>query len=87
MKVTILVTPNTPADRDIEYLQRRLQESLMSVEIMDADSRTGIALCQLYDLMDRPAVVVTDDDGTFIQSWQGQLPSAEEVGAYYGSAA
>lgn len=86
MKAHILYTPNTPADREIEYLQRRLGEAGINSDLIDADSREGTAFAELYDLMGRPAVVVASDDGTLLQSWQTTLPSLEEVvsasGAY-----
>lgn len=85
MKVQILYTPNTPGDRDVAYLQRRLSEFRLANELVEADSREGIALGELYDLMARPSVVVTDDSGGLIKDWQGTLPSAEEVSGAYGA--
>jgi hypothetical protein len=82
MKVHLLYTKNTPADRDIAYLQRRLAERQITPELLDADSRAGIALASLYDVTARPALVVTADDGRLMQKWQGSLPSAEEVNYY-----
>jgi hypothetical protein len=85
MKIHLLYTKNTPADRDIEYLQRRLAERQITPELLDADSRAGIALAGLYDITARPALVVVADDGRLMQKWQGALPSSEEVN-YYNSA-
>lgn len=83
MKVTILHQSNTPADREIDYLKRRLKEWSIAPELVEADSRTGVALTELYDAVDRPAVLVTSDDGQLVQMWQGKLPSAELVSNLY----
>jgi len=67
MKLYIFYTVNTPADRDIAYLQHRLATAQITPELVDADSRTGAALAELYDVMQRPAVVVVGADGQLIQ--------------------
>jgi hypothetical protein len=85
MKVTILYTRDTPADRDIEYLRGRLEDGHVPVEMVEADSREGIALTELYDALQRPAVLVTDNDGRVIQQWQGSLPPVMDVEAAYHS--
>ena len=37
----------------------------------------------LYDILDHPAILVTRDDGSVMQLWQGkQLPLMAEVAAY-----
>ena len=83
MKVTILYTQNTPADREIEYLMKRLASVRILADLVDADSKEGVAVAELYDVMARPAVVVTDSAGRLVQKWQSELPRAEDVGAAY----
>ena len=83
MKVTILYTQNSPADREIEYLMKRLASVRILADLVDADSKEGVAVAELYDVMARPAVVVTDSDGRLVQKWQSELPRAEDVGAAY----
>lgn len=82
----LLYKPNTPDDRDIDYFERRLNEIRIPVDRVDADSREGAALTELYDAMDRPAVLVTNDEGVLVQMWQGSLPAVSEVSAAYGAA-
>jgi hypothetical protein len=86
MKLHLLYTPNAPTDRELDYLQRQLTERHIPSEVLDADSRSGIAFAELYDVMARPAVVVTTDDGGLMQKWEGRLPSLDEV-SYYVKAA
>lgn len=83
MKLYIFFTKNTPADRDIDYLNRRLGESRVPSIMMDADSRDGADLAQLYDVMQRPAVVLAADDGHLVQKWEGNLPPAQDVISTY----
>lgn len=83
MKLTLLYKLNTPADRDIEYFKRKLEEIRVPLNLVDADSHEGAALTELYDAVDRPALILTDMDGRLHQIWQGQLPSISEIqGAY-----
>ena len=85
MKVSLLYTQNTPADRDIDWLVEKLDLAHVPVSKIDADSREGIALTELYEVVSRPAVLVTDMDGRLIQRWMGQLPTVPEVAAAYNS--
>jgi len=82
MKLHLLYVPDTPADRELTYLQRQLTERRIDSELLDADSRSGIAFAELYDVMARPAVVATTDDGNLMQKWEGRLPSLDEVSYY-----
>ncbi|HEX7259626.1 MAG TPA: hypothetical protein VF272_01715 [Candidatus Saccharimonadia bacterium] len=83
MNLYILYTKDTPADRDISYLQRRLDERRISWKAIDADSRDGAAKTELYDIMRRPAVLVTDSSGGVMQKWEGELPRLEDIITYY----
>lgn len=53
------------------------------IPLMDADSPDGISLAQIYDIMQFPAVLVTDEDGHLQNSWQGdQFPLIGELSYY-----
>ncbi len=83
MKLTLLYKLNTPADRDIEYFKRKLDEIRIPLNLVDADSQEGAALTELYDAVDRPALILTDIDGRLQQIWQKDLPPISEIqGAY-----
>jgi hypothetical protein len=83
MNLRLFYTRNTPADRDIDYLRRHLTDLEIETELVDADSREGAALCELYDLTQRPALLLTNADGRVIHQWQGTLPPAADVSGYY----
>ena len=83
MKLTLLYKLNTPADRDIEYFKRKLDEIRIPLNLVDGDSQEGAAMTELYDAVDRPALILTGMDGRLQQIWQGELPSVSEIqGAY-----
>ncbi|TAK88852.1 hypothetical protein EPO04_01915 [Patescibacteria group bacterium] len=84
MKVTLLFTKSTPADRHIDYLVRKLErEEGITVDLLDADSRDGIALAELYGVMQRPAILVTDGDGSLTAKWESELPAPQRVADAY----
>ena len=49
-------------------------------ELVDAASPRGVQLATQYDLLARPVVVVTQDDGSYVQHWDA-LPSRDELAA------
>lgn len=53
------------------------------LEIMDADSREGVELARLYDIVSYPAILARTGDGVLLQLWQGEpLPRISEVSYY-----
>lgn len=65
-----------------EFKQRHANGRL---EVLDADSREGIATATLYDIMGYPAILALRDDGSVLKSWEGaMLPLMDEV-AYYAA--
>jgi len=83
MNLRLFYTRNSSADSDIDYLRRRLADLRIEPELVDADSRDGAALCELYDLTQRPALLLTDQDGRAVQIWQGTLPPPDVVSGFY----
>jgi hypothetical protein len=86
MKLSIFYTKDTPSDRDIDYLCRRLEERRISFEKVDADSREGSAQSEIYDIMRRPSVLLTDSSGGTVQKWDGELPRLEDITPYFTGA-
>jgi hypothetical protein len=80
MIVTLLYEPNAPSAQNVEQLTRSLDASQVKYRLLDANSVDGSALAELYDVIRRPAVVVTQEDGQLVRLWQGNLPSADDLG-------
>jgi hypothetical protein len=75
----IFYTKDTPADRDIQHFTAELERLQVQTKMIEADSREGIELGELYDVMQRPSVVLVRDDGSTVERWQGDLPLVSEV--------
>ncbi|HVX48316.1 MAG TPA: hypothetical protein VHA05_03105 [Candidatus Saccharimonadales bacterium] len=87
MKVLILYRPESEHGRQVEEFIHEFQHRHGNnrLEIMNIDSRDGIATATLYDIMDYPAILVIQDDGMIQKSWAGEsLPLMDEVAAYAG---
>lgn len=90
MKILVLYRPNSEHARKVEEFLRDLQHQhdigQEKLKVMDIDSRDGVATASIYDVVTSPAIVVTDNVGSYVQSWTGDdLPLMQDVAAYaYG---
>ncbi|GEM_PF-431915 len=90
MKLLVLYRPNSEFARGVEEFLRDLRE-VYSVDdrhlrVVDYDSPEGTAVASMYDIMNQPAIMVTDDDGGYVKHWEGaSLPLQEEVAGYLHS--
>jgi hypothetical protein len=85
MKVVILYRPKSEHTTKVETFIRdfKYRHEASRLEVIDADSREGIATATLYDVMSYPAILALRDDGSVLKSWEGEmLPLMDEV-AYY----
>jgi hypothetical protein len=85
MKVVILYRPISEHARAVETFLRdfQMRNSAVKVETVDVDNRDGIALVDLYQIVDYPAIIAMSDDGSVLNMWQGSdLPLMDEVASY-----
>jgi hypothetical protein len=85
MKVLVLYRPNSEHARTVEEYVRDFQarHSAPRLEILNIDTREGIATATLYDVVEYPAFLVTQDDGSVQRAWIGeQMPLMDEIAAY-----
>lgn len=85
MKVLILYRPHSEHGREVEEYIHEFQRrhSPRHLEILNLDSRDGIATATLYDVVQYPAILVVQDDGIIQKSWEGDsLPLMDEVASY-----
>jgi hypothetical protein len=53
------------------------------IELIDVETRDGMAMANLYDIVRYPAVLVVGMDGSLMQQWQGEpLPLIDEAISY-----
>jgi hypothetical protein len=88
MKLLALYRPDSEHSRAVETFVRdfRFQhEELASrLEVLDIDSRDGVAVASLYDIMNHPALIILGDDGSLVREWVGaSLPLMSEVAGYF----
>jgi len=66
-----------------EYLHDFRRRTAHNLEEIDPDSRRGIDLAQLYDIVEYPTIIATTEDGQLRNSWRGlPLPTIDEVSYY-----
>lgn len=85
MKLLILYRARSEQAQTVDPFIRdlKMQHPAARLEVLDLDSRDGIAMATLYDVMHYPAILALRDDGSVIHSWEGEtLPLLDEV-AYY----
>ncbi|HSX48302.1 MAG TPA: hypothetical protein VLF41_02260 [Candidatus Nanoarchaeia archaeon] len=79
MIAKILYNKETESQNLAESFAKSLEELKVPNELIDADTRDGAALAELYDLLSRPSVVLLRDDGSVIERWQHALPLATDI--------
>ena len=79
----ILYRPNSEHARTVETFIRDFQEQHRpeaKIEILSLDTRDGAATASLYDIVQYPALLTTNNEGSVVQMWQGNnLPLMSEV--------
>lgn len=87
MKVLVLYQQHSETATAVEMFIHDFQQrhDASHLEVIDVDSREGSAAAALYDIMSYPAILVLREDGSVVQSWQGEaLPLMDDL-AYYTS--
>jgi hypothetical protein len=81
MTVYLLYNKATAAERKMAALAQKLEEAGVSFELVDADSPRGIDVAQNYDVMARPAIILTSHDGSVLEVWpeEDRFPSVQEL--------
>lgn len=84
MKALILYRPESEHARAVdEFIREFSRRTNKSIQLVDVDSVDGVSKAQIYDVMEYPAVVVTQDDGSYTKVWTGlPLPLINDVAGY-----
>ncbi len=85
MKVVIIYRPNSEHARAVEEFAHEFErrDASRHIEMVDYDSRDGMAMASLYDIMAQPVILALADDGRMLQMWVGpDLPLMDDVAAY-----
>jgi len=81
MTVYLLYNKSTAAERKMAELSQKLEEARVNFELVDADTPRGIAVATDYDVMARPAIILTSHDGGVLEVWpeEDRFPSVQEL--------
>lgn len=85
MKVIILHKPNSETDTQLQgYLRDFEQRTGKQIELVDAETKEGIDLAQIYDILQFPAILAREYTGEFVQSWSeiDKWPTISELSYY-----
>jgi len=84
MKIRIIYRPKSDHGRKIEqYAHEFTSRVNLKIDLVDIDTRAGVAEASLYGIVAYPAILVTKEDGELIMSWQGEeLPLMDELASY-----
>lgn len=63
----------------VQQLVREAGERGLNVQLYIGDESESVRIRQMYDVTTRPAALVTLEDGSYVQMWQGRLPSVAEL--------
>jgi hypothetical protein len=67
------------------YVQDYIRFKGKVIELVSLETREGADLAKLYDVTSYPAVLVIEQDGHLMHTWQnGLLPLMDELSAYAG---
>jgi len=80
----LLYRANSAQERQaLDYQRDFTAQTGKKLPTMDPDTPAGADLCRIYDIMQFPAILVTDDDGALQNLWTGDtLPTFSEVSYY-----
>lgn len=79
MRVYLFTSSEPTAARQLKEFAAELDSYQVEPIMVDDSSARGVSLAELYDIVDRPAVVVTRDDGQVMQRWMRELPLASDL--------
>lgn len=84
MRVVVIYKDNTEHARSvIDFLHDFEYQTGHQLETIDPDTHDGVQLCELYDVLEFPAIIATSDDGSLQRSWTGlPFPTINELSYY-----
>lgn len=66
-----------------EFLRDFSRQTGREIEVMDPETKDGVAFCEAYDILMYPTLIALSDDGQMQNTWSGlPLPTISEVSYY-----
>jgi hypothetical protein len=84
MRIVILYRPNAEFARQVEEFAHEIRtRHNVKCELVNMDTRDGIATASIYDIVEFPAIMALREDSQISQLWTGsKLPLISEVASY-----
>ena len=85
MKAIVLYIPKSDHGTMTENYVKEFKRFHGGVDIslLDAETREGVSLCKLYDILQYPALIVVNQDMMLQQAWLGSMfPDMNQVMSY-----
>jgi hypothetical protein len=84
MSVRVIYQPVSEHARVVEeFLHDFEKRTGRKLETVNPETREGAELCEVYDIVEYPAVIATSEDGQLRNSWHGvPLPLIDEISYY-----
>jgi hypothetical protein len=84
MKTVMLYRPNSEHERQaLDYLRDFAAQTGKKLDTLDPDSREGADISRLYEVMQFPTILATDDEGHVQNMWPpDRLPTYSELSYY-----
>lgn len=79
MILKVFTNGDGPIEREALEIGARLESEKATVEYIDLNSEESTLQSQLYDIYSSPSLVVTQDDGKFVECWRGEVPIESEI--------
>lgn len=84
MKTIMMYRPNSEHERRaLDYLRDFAAQTGKKLETIDPDSREGADMSRLYEVMQFPTIIATDNEGHVQNVWPpDRLPTYSELSYY-----
>lgn len=81
MRIVVVYRPNSEHRRAVEeFIARYNERAIYEAEVVDPDSRAGVAFCHAYDIVEYPTILALGNDGSPYRVWRGgMLPTVDDV--------
>lgn len=87
MKTVILYRPGAETESRVQqYIRDFEHQTSFKLPLVDVNTVDGVELAKLHDILQFPTILVTEDDGTYVQSYTEleKWPTVSEL-SFYGS--
>ncbi len=84
MKALMLYRPNSEDSRRVEeYIHDFRRTQRKDIDLINLNTREGVATASMYDIVRNPSLLILRDDGQLVKFWQDeQFPLMNELASY-----